>query len=85
MKKIEAMQMNVKVEIKTTNQICKKFFEEHTKRIDLYDIVFKNIEVQMRQLTQAIQSKNTTIIQIENEANSKEKEQCLAIQAWKTK
>lgn len=50
--------MDVNVEIKTTNQRCEKSFEEDTRRIDLYEIALKNNEVQMGQLTQAIQAMN---------------------------
>lgn len=47
MEKIEDMHIDVKAEIKTTNQRCEKFFEKHKRRIDLHDTVLTNIEVQI--------------------------------------
>lgn len=47
MKKMEDMHMYIKAKIKTTNQRCKKFFEEDARRIDLHEMALKNIEVQM--------------------------------------
>lgn len=45
MKKMNDMHMDVNAEIKTTNQRCENYFEEHTRRIDLHDIALKNIKV----------------------------------------
>lgn len=83
MKKVKDMHMNVKLEIKTTSQRCEKSFEEIARRIDLHDTTLNNIEVQMRQFTQAVQAKNNVAFEGEKGSNSNGKGQCLDIQTWK--
>lgn len=52
--------------------------------INLHDMSLKNVEIQMGQLTQAMQSRNNTTFQEEKGCSSKGKEQYLAIQTQKT-
>lgn len=55
--------MDVKAEIKTAKQRCEKSFEEHAWWIDLHNTALKNIETQMGQLLQAVQGKNSVVLQ----------------------
>lgn len=55
MNRMEDMHSDVKNEIKTINQRCKKSFEEYARRIDLHDTSLKNIETQLGRLNQVVQ------------------------------
>lgn len=71
MKKIEEMHMDIKVYINVMNQIYKKTFEEHVRRLDLNDTALNNIDVQLGQLTQGMQSRNQVAFQNEKGSSSK--------------
>lgn len=57
------MHMDVKIDIKITNQKSEKTFEKHARRIDLHNTGHKNIDMQMGQLTQVVQSRNNVVLQ----------------------
>lgn len=80
---MENIHSDVKSDIKAaTNQPCEKSFKEYIRSIDLHDMALKNIEVLLRQLSQAVQEINNIAFQrVEKWSCRKKKEQYLPISA----